>query len=242
MVLTIASFELRQRLRRISTYAYFLVFFGLSLLFANMAGGAIPQASVEFGTGGKILVNSPYLLNNIITYITFFGIVITAALAGQATFQDIDSRCTDLFYTAPITKFDYLAGRFVGSLATQLLIFSSVGLGAWVATLLPWIDHTRLGPQLALAYWIPYFISVLPNLIVTSAIFFSLAVLGKKMLPVYAGSVLLLIGYFVAQQLSTNLTVNVPAALADPFGAAAVDRLTQYWSPFQRNTQLIPLR
>jgi ABC-type transport system involved in multi-copper enzyme maturation permease subunit len=241
MVLTIAGFELRQRLRRISTYVYFLVFFGLSLLFANMAGGAIPQASVEFGTGGKVLVNSPYVLNIIITYITFFGIVVTAALAGQATYQDIDTHSTDLFYTAPITKFDYLGGRFLGSLATQLLVFSSVGLGAWVATLLPWIDRTRLGPQIALAYWIPYFISVLPNLIVTSAIFFSLAVLGKKMLPVYAGSVLLLIGYFVAQQLSTNLTVNVPAALADPFGATAVDRLTQYWSPFQRNTQLIPL-
>ena len=188
MVLTIAGFELRQRLHRISTYVYFLVFFGLSLLFANMAGGAIPQASVEFGTGGKVLVNSPYVLNIIITYITFFGIVITAALAGQATYQDIDTHSTALFYTAPITKFDYLAGRFLGSLATQLLVFSSVGLGAWAATLLPWIDRTRLGPQIALAYWIPYFISVLPNLIVTSAIFFSLAVLGKKMLQCMPGA------------------------------------------------------
>ncbi len=241
MVLTIASFEFRQRLHRISTYIYFLVFFGLSFLFANMAGGAIPQATVEFGTGGKVLVNSPYALNVIITYITFFGIVITAALAGQATYQDIDSRMADLFYTAPITKFDYLAGRFLGSLLTQLLIFTSVGLGAWVATLFPWIDRTRLGPQHVLAYLQPYLISVLPNLLITSAIFFGLAALGRKMLPVYAGSVILLIGYFVAQQLSANLTVNVTAALADPFGANAVDRLTQYWSPFQRNTQLIPL-
>jgi ABC-type transport system involved in multi-copper enzyme maturation permease subunit len=55
------------------------------------------------------------------------------------------------------------------------------------------------------------------------------------------GSVLLLIGYFTAAQLSTNLSVNTVTALADPFGASAVDRLTQYWSPFQRNTQLIPL-
>src|SRR5215469_9361161 len=128
MVLTIALFELHQRLRRISTYVYFLVFFALSCLFVVIAGGAVPQATVDFGTGGKVLVNSPYALNLIIAYITFFGIVISAAIAGQATYQDIDSRASDLFYTAPITKLDYLGGRFLGSLLTQVLIFASVGL------------------------------------------------------------------------------------------------------------------
>jgi hypothetical protein len=83
MVLTIAGFEVRQRLRRISTYIYFLVFCGLSYLFTLMSGGAIPGATVEFGTGGKVLVNSPYTLQAIITFITFFGVVVTAAIAGQ---------------------------------------------------------------------------------------------------------------------------------------------------------------
>ena len=241
MVLTIASFEFGQRLRRISTYVYFLVFAGLGYLFALISGGAIPSASVDFGTGGKVFVNSPYALDVIITYVSFFGLVVTAAIAGQATYQDVDNRSTDFFYTAPITKLDYLAGRFLGALAIQIAIFSSVGLGAWIATRMPWLDQTRLGPQIVAAYFQPYLILVLPNLFLTTAIFFGLAALGRKMLPVYAGSVLLLIGYFVAAQLSTNLTVNVPAALADPFGANALDRLTQYWSPFQRNTQLIPM-
>jgi ABC-2 type transport system permease protein len=241
MVLTIASFEVRQRLRRISTYLYFLIFFALSVLFTCMAGGAIPGAGVEFGTGGKIWLNSPYALNVITMYITFLGIVVTGAIAGQATYQDTDSHITDLFYTAPITKFDYLGGRFLGALAVQILIFSSVGIGAYVGMRLPWLDQTRLGPNNALAYLQPYLTLVLPNLVLTSAIFFGLAASWRKMLPVYVSSVLLLIGYFTAAQLSTNLSVNTITALADPFGASAVDRLTQYWSPFQRNTQLIPL-
>ena len=91
MLIHIFAFELEQRLRRISTYVYFVVFFALGLLFALMSGGAFAEASVDFGTGGKVLVNSPYALNSIITYICFFGIVITAAIAGQATYQDIDS-------------------------------------------------------------------------------------------------------------------------------------------------------
>src|ERR1700722_9248953 len=240
MVLTIAGFEVRQRLRRISTYIYFFVFCGLSYLFTLMSGGAIPGATVEFGTGGKVLVNSPYALQAIITFITFIGVVVTAAIAGQATYQDIDSRSTDFFFTAPISKFDYLGGRFLGALLIQVLIFSGVGPGAWLGSRMPWVDPTRLGPQNFAAYLQPYLILVLPNLVLLTAIFFGLAALGKKMLPVYAGSVILLIGYFVAQQLSTNVMVNVRGALADPFGSTAVDRITQYWTPFQRNNQLVP--
>src|SRR5579863_6201383 len=107
MLSNIFLFELGQRLRRISTYIYFVVFFALGLLFTLMSGGAFAAATVEFGTGGKVLVNSPYALNSIITYISFFGIVITAAIAAQATYQDIDSNATPFFYTAPITKLDY---------------------------------------------------------------------------------------------------------------------------------------
>src|ERR1019366_8495589 len=148
--------------------------------------------------GGRVLVNSPFALNLIISFVSFFGVIVSAAIAGQATYQDVDTNTTAFLYTAPITRFDYLGGRFLGALAIQLVIFSSVGLGAWVGTRMPWIDTTRIGPQSALAYFQPYFTLVIPNLILTSAIFFALAALGRRMLPLYAGSVLLLIGYFVA--------------------------------------------
>jgi ABC-2 type transport system permease protein len=240
MVAAILAFEFFRRFRRISTYVYFLVFFGLAFLFVLASGGALTNATVDFGTGGKVLVTSPFALNLIITYISFFGVIVTAALAGQATYQDIDTNSTAFFYTAPISKFDYLAGRFLGALAVQVLIFASVGLGAWAATRTPWLDPARVGPQNALAYLQPYFTLVIPNLIFISAIFFALAALGRKMLPVYACSVVLLVGYFAATQLSTDLTVSTLAALVDPFGGNAVSRLTQYWTPFQRNAQLVP--
>src|SRR5262249_53335781 len=160
--------------RRISTYVYFLVFLGLGCLFAALAGGAISDSSVDFGAGGKVLVNSPYALQVIISYVTFFGLVITAAIAGQATYQDGPTNSTAFFYSAPISKFDYLAGRFLGALAIQFAIFTSVGVGAWVATYLPKIDPTRIGPQHIAAYIQPYLILVFPNLVFTTAIFFGL--------------------------------------------------------------------
>jgi ABC-2 type transport system permease protein len=241
MMSSILAFEFSRRLRRLSTYVYFLVFFGLGFLFVLISGGAIPESTVDWGTGGKVLVTSPFALCLIIMFVSFFGVIVVAALSGQATYQDVDNNCTAFFYTAPITKFDYLGGRFLGALAVQILIFTSVGLGAWTGSLTPWLDPARVGPQNAYAYLQPYFTMVIPNLIFVSAIFFSLAALGKRMLPVYAGSVLLLIGYFVADQLSADLTMSTLAAMIDPFGGNAVGRLTQYWTPFQRNTQIVPL-
>src|SRR5580692_1210108 len=241
MLASIFFFEFQQRLRRVSSYVYFGVFFALGLLFTLMSGGAFATASVDFGTGGKVLINSPYALNSIITYICFFGIVITAAIAGQATFQDIDNKTTDFFYTAPITKFDYLGGRCIVAIAVQLIIFASVALGTWVGTVTPWLDKTRVGPQMASAFLQPYLINVLPNLLFLTAIFFALAALSRKMLPVYVAGVLVLIGYFVVAQNSNAFQTSVHFALLDPLGGAAIDRMTRYWTPFQRNTQLIPL-
>jgi len=105
----------------------------------------------------------------------------------------------------------------------------------------PWLDKTRVGPQMASAFLQPYLINVLPNLLFLTAIFFALAALSRKMLPVYVAGVLVLIGYFVVAQNSNAFQTSVHFALLDPLGGAAIDRMTRYWTPFQRNTQLIPL-
>lgn len=243
MIGAIFLFELRERLRRISTWIYFIVFFALGLLFTLMSGGAFANASVDFGTGGKIFINSPYALNGVITYICFFGIIITAAIAGQATYQDIDSNSSMFFYTAPIRKLDYLGGRFLAAIAVQVIIFSSVGLAAWAGIMSPWLDKTRVGPQMVAAYFQPYLINVWPNLLFLTAIFFALAALTRKMLPVYVAGVLVLIAYFtVAQSSGGGLATSARAGLGDPLGGAAIDIVTRYWTPFERNTQLIPFR
>ena len=51
--LTIAGFEFRSRLKLVSTWVYFLVFFCLALLWIAAAGGLFKDASVSFGSGGS---------------------------------------------------------------------------------------------------------------------------------------------------------------------------------------------
>jgi len=241
MVLAIARFEVAKRLRQISTYVYFAVFFAIAMFFMLAAGGAIKGATVEFGTGGKLYVNSPYSLLQMITLIGHFGVVMTASIAGQATYQDIEHRATSLFFTAPISKAQYLGGRFLGALAVTSLLYTAIGLGAWLAVHTPWLDAARVGPPVPLSYVQPYLVVLLPNLLFTVAIFFSVSTWRRRMFPVYVGSVVFLIGYLIAVNLSDGVDDKALAAMLDPFGLFATERVTEYWTVAERNTRLIPL-
>ena len=124
------------------------------------------------------MANSPFAFLIIITSVRVWGLIVTAALAGQATYQDTDNNCTEFLYSAPISKIDYLAGRFLGCLAAQLVIFAGIGVAVAFGTHMVFLDPTRLGPDRLASYLLPYVTIVLPNLVIFSAIFFCLAALG----------------------------------------------------------------
>src|SRR5450830_1841518 len=112
-MLTIMFFELRQKFRSISTYVYFLMFFALAMLWMAAAGGAFAGATISFG--GKTHINAPSSVSQTITFLVYLGIVIVAAMMGRAIQQDTEHNIWHFFYTSPINKFQYLAGRFLGA-------------------------------------------------------------------------------------------------------------------------------
>ncbi|MGZ5252682.1 MAG: hypothetical protein ACXWCE_20865, partial [Caldimonas sp.] len=241
MLGTIAWFEISCRLRRASTYVYFTVFFLLAFLMMNVAGGAFPGGSVSIGVGGKANVNSPVALHTFITLFSHFGIIVTGAILGRAVYQDFENGAYPLFFTKPITKAQYLGGRFVGAFVVTLAIFSSLGLGCWLGALMPWLDKSRIGDNRAIAYLLPYLTSVIPNLLLTGVIFFALAALVRRILPIYVVSIVFLVGYLIASSLFRDIDNHTVAALIDPFGMTATSLVTEYWPSAERNARLIGL-
>ncbi|HEY2511413.1 MAG TPA: hypothetical protein VGI39_11180, partial [Polyangiaceae bacterium] len=241
MLLHIAGFELRRRLRMLSTYVYFAVFFGIGFLWMSLAGGAFPGASVDFGAGGKVFINAPLSLLFMTSIGGYLGTTLTAAIAGRATFQDVDHRTTAFFYTAPISKLDYLGGRYLGSFLAVMVLYPGLSLGAAAAMHSPLIDATRVGPGVSWAYLAPYLTILVPNLIFTSSIFFALATLLRRMVPVYVGAVVLVLGFLIASALTSNIENRTLASLVDPFGMQAAGILTDYWTIAEKNARLVPL-
>lgn len=237
-MLSIAGFEARQRLKRASTWVYFALFLALAMLWMAAAGGVFRDASIHFG--GKVFINAPRSVALTVAFLGCLGIVVVAAIMGRALQQDVEYQMQHFFFSAPIPRHAYVFGRFLGAYAVLALGFSSIVLGAWLGTLWPGIEPDRLGPTQAGTYLRPYLLTLLPNLFVFGALFFTLAALTRRMLPVYVGSVVMMLGYIVAPSLARDLDYKTLAALIDPFGTTALIRLTEYWSTAERNTLAVP--
>ncbi len=83
MIRAIAFFEIKKTFRRISTYVYFVLFFSMAFLLGITAAGAFPSVNLGMGTGGKVFANSPYMLHNFIGALSYYGLLVTAAVMGH---------------------------------------------------------------------------------------------------------------------------------------------------------------
>jgi ABC-2 type transport system permease protein len=241
MMLSIAAFEVRKRLGAPSTYIYFLAFFTCGFLLMLATGGAFSIAMTVAGDAERIPVNSPFALQAAIALLSNLGILVSAAVFGQAVYQDYESRCDALFFTAPLSPLSYLAGRYVGALLFVLFIFSGIGFGLWAGTKVSQLDGSRFGPNHWLSYVWPYLSTVIPNVAFTGAIFFLLAALLRRMTPVYTGAVILVVGYLMASTVVTGLEHKTLAGLIDPFGATATNLMTSHWTAVEKGAQVVPL-
>ncbi|MEH6436312.1 ABC transporter permease/M1 family aminopeptidase [Massilia sp. DD77] len=238
-LLSIARFEAGQRLRLLSTWVYFFGFLALAMLWMAAAGGVFRDAVVSFG--GRVMINAPRQIALTAALLGCFGVVVTAAVMGRSVQQDFEHQMHHFFFSAPIRKYHYVFGRFLGAFAVLAVIFSSIVLGAWLGTFIPGVAPDRLGPTSLAAFVQPYLFTLLPNIFIFGAIFFVLAALTRRMLPVYVVSVVMMIGYVIAPSLARDLDYKTLAALIDPFGTTSLIRLTEYWPIAERNTRAVAL-
>ncbi len=236
----IAYFEIQQGFKKVSVWIYFLIFFALAFLIANVLGGAFTGASIVIGNQGTN-INSPLLIAELQTIFTIFGVLICAAIFGNAGYRDYQTNMHPLFFTKPVTSSSYFLGRFVGAYIISLFIQLGIALGLAIGFFMPYLDQDALGLFRLDAYLQPIFIMVMPNIFLVGAILFALAILSRRMLPTYLASVILLFGYLTSSNLTSDIETRWIAALLDPFGIEAVSELVRYWTPNERDNLLIPL-
>jgi hypothetical protein len=183
----------------------------MAFLLVTLAGGGFGTGvSVSLGGDGQsVKINSPFSLNITIGLLSVLGIVIASSLMGNPVYRDFEYRTHSLFYTTPISKIGYLGGRFLGSYLVAALVFSGIAVGAALATVMPWVVADRfLAVAPAGSYVWPYLVLVLPNLLFSGAVFFTMATLTRNILSTYIGSVLLLVAYLVSSPTSTTSRTN----------------------------------
>ncbi|MFH1004660.1 MAG: ABC transporter permease [Bacteroidota bacterium] len=240
MFTEIFLFELKYRITRPATWIYFGIFFIISFLAINAMGGLFGNV-VIISTGGKMNANSPSNINMLIQLLNLFGILIVSAIVGNPVYRDFEHDTHSLFYTKPITKFSYLAGRFFGSIVITLLVLISIPLGILIGSFMPYLDREIFGPFNLMAYIQPYLVFVIPNVIFAGAFFFTTATLTRNILVNYLGMVIFLVLYGIAGSLISDIDNETLAAMLDPMGTSALRGVTKYWTLAEKNTMIIPL-
>jgi ABC-2 type transport system permease protein len=232
MLAKIAGFEFRYQLRN----PVFWVTAGIFFLFSY---GFVASDQIQIGSGGNVHENGPFAILQTHVIFSLFFMFVTTAFVANVIVRDDDTGYGPIVRSTRISKFDYLIGRFIGAFAISALAFAAIPLGLWFGTLMPWLDPETLGPNRLSYYLFAYFVIAVPNVLITSAIFFALATATRSMMTTYLGVIVFLVVYFVA----TGLVRDRPElermiAVVEPFGVRALASVTRYWTAAERNMLL----
>ncbi|MEO1413294.1 MAG: M1 family aminopeptidase [Bacteroidota bacterium] len=226
-------FELRYRLRRPLIYIFFLIC--LLLVFAATVSDKVQIGDVHAG----LHKNAPHVIFSLSLMMSLIGVFMTTALTNTAMLRDFDYRYDGILFATPITKGAYLGGRFAGAFLMALVPFLGVFAGIALGSLSPWVEASRLGAFQWQAYWVAFWLAVVPNTLLMASIVFMLAALFRSSLFSFIGAMGILILYILLLGFTRDLDHELLVLLIDPLAINAHGVLTKYWTVYEKNHQVL---
>jgi len=235
-------FELKQWLKRPGIYIYFIVFLSMSFLLAAAISGIFSGVTTDTNS----YVNSATFIAGVLTSFSsdyllgLITILICVALMAGCVQKDFQHNCFSFYFTKPISKFNYLIGRFSASFLLTVFVMSAIIIGIWVAFLFSPNDNGQIGEFKFMNFFQPFIVFLVPNAFLIGAIFFSLVTFTRNMTSGYVGSLVFIVVAGIARSITSDIDNKTFAAIIDPFGQQALNLATEYWTPAESNTNLVP--
>ncbi len=195
----IFRFEFGYQARRVRTWLYFAVLFFVAY---------------QLRRGG---VHCLFTVTQETLLAGLLWILMAPAVAGSAAARDVQTRMHPLVYTTPISKADYLAGRFLAAYVLNALILLALPLGMLTALLFPGKEPEIIGPFPPIVYFGAYGVLALPTAFTFTAVEFSFAALKRRTVFSYLGVVLFCVMVATTAAVVTNvLRLPTLGTLLDP--------------------------
>ncbi|MEP7274074.1 MAG: ABC transporter permease, partial [Acidobacteriota bacterium] len=231
----IFRFEFMYQAHRVLTWLYFAVLVAVAYLLirGNSSDGARDDG---------VLVNSPYVIALATAISSLLWVLMAPAVAGSAAARDVQTRMHPLIYTTPVSKAGYLGGRVLAALVLDALILLAVQAGILLALLVSGIDPGILGPFRPAANLSAYVMIALPTAFAVTAFQFSFALLNRRAVASYLGSLLIFVTMIVAGAVTNVLHMPTLGRLLDPIGFVSVVEFSRAWTPLEKNTLHIGLQ
>jgi ABC-2 type transport system permease protein len=225
----IFRYEFGYRVRSASTWMY------AAFLLLVIFWGTVATAD-----GGAAHANAPQrVAEGTVLFGGLFGLLISAALFGDAATRDVAVGMDPLLFTTRLRTAEFLGGRFLAALAINAIALVALPIGHAIATASPLVGTAGLGPYRVAAYVQPLLLFLVPNLVLVGAILFAIGALARHVVPVFLGAIGIFIGYLSAANYWQSIHDPVVSALGDPLGINALLAMTRFRTPVEQNARLI---
>jgi len=228
--------ELKKNLKSPAFYIFTAILFLGTIIFSSTTDPGTYYMGINHG---KEWHNAPIIIAQILTRYSVLSVLFTMILIGRSVAKDFEVSIHEFIFTSPVTKFQYLFGRFTGGYVANILLFASAILGFEMGFLL--IDAKYTGSFQIATYLIPMLLTVIPNILFVGAIFFALATLTRKMTSTYLAGVGFIAFYSVIGIMLHRMDNITAKILLDPFGVTSLSVLSEFWTISDMNSNQMPV-
>ena len=236
MFRNITFIELKKNLTSPALYIFTFILFISTLIFTLTKDPGTYFMGIAHG---KEFYNAPIVIAQIATRLSVVSLLFTMMLIGRTVAKDFETGIFEILFSYPLTKMNYLGGRFLGGFLANLLIFLGIFLGFEIGFLMN--DPNLSGSFRIGSYLLPLFLTIIPNTLLAGAIFFRLATLSRKLVSTYLAGVAILAVYGIVSAGFRFIESDTVKILLDPFGINGLSVLTKFWTVADMNQNLMPI-
>ncbi|MBQ4801631.1 hypothetical protein J8L88_02120 [Aquimarina sp. MMG015] len=224
-------------LKRPMIYIFLVIFTIIS------AAGTINLDITFGGATGNVFKNAPYVVSMYTANLCIIALLIATAYFNNAALKDYQNNFAGILFSTSIHKASYYFGRFFGGLVLATLPLLGVFLGFSIVTeigLEAGIENAKTISALQPKTFINNFLLfVLPNMFVSGAIIFAIATKWKSTIISFIATIIIIVFYLLSGTFINDISTEGLAAITDMIGLRAYTIDTKYFTPIEKNTQVV---
>ena len=184
----------------------------------------------------------------------FLGLVSVFAatlLSASALLRDVEHRSAEIVWATPVSKRDYLLGRFAGSFLAVATCLAAGVAGLAAGALFLQADPSCVARIEPSSFFRAFLFLALPGALFAASLLFAVAAATRSTAATYAAGVFVYVLYWVLALLAgspivagsgawSDATARL-AAILDPFGLSAFLQATRLWTVAERNARPLAL-
>ncbi|MDX1753572.1 MAG: hypothetical protein R3259_10330, partial [Salinimicrobium sediminis] len=221
----IFQFELKYQLSRPATWIFIVVVLGFS--------GLATVSLIDSVKEGDYFLNSPVIVSLVTAVTSMFGLLLTAALCGNAAVRDRQAGMEPLLFTTSLGKINYLGGRFLALLSINFMVLLVIILSLFLTSLIPALQE-YFDPNFISSYTSAILYFAIPNTLITSSLLFAVSLATRKSMAAFLGAALLfMIALFTMDILAGEIGKWALAKKLDLSGLTILKELRKVQTPLE---------